>query len=37
MGRIYTYFGKQTKHTAKLFKNVNLKIAYKNENTKERL
>ena len=33
----FTYTGKQTKHITKLFKNTNLKIAYKTKNTLERL
>ena len=33
----FTYTGKQTKYITKLFKNTNLKIAYKTNNTLERL
>lgn len=33
----FTYVGKQTKYILKVFKNSNLKIAYKTNNTTKRL
>lgn len=36
-GKKFTYVGKQTKYITKVFKNSNLRIAYKTNNTTERL